>query len=352
MIWKTFSGRIAHRRAVDDLGSATPSSSQRLHSHLPWLCNFTMTLTPQAQAFLDLVAAQNRPRWEQLTPQQGRAVFAGLVDLFGEGPQISRVEDRLLPGDVPVRIYSDVGNDDRDSNRQPAVLYFHGGGWVLGDLETHDALCRRLAHASACTIIAVDYSRAPEARFPQALQECFDAMTYVADHAEALGLIPGRLAVAGDSAGGNLAAAVALKARDEGRTEIQLQVLIYPVIEPDFDRDSYQRFAEDFGLTRSTMQWFWQQYLGDQPPVPLAAPATAQSHAGLPTAHVITAEYDVLRDEGEAYADQLARAGVPTTTRRYEGNLHGFIQFAGMFDDGLLAASDIAKVLRQHLLAD
>lgn len=310
-----------------------------------------MSLTPQAQAFLDLLAFQNPPRWEQLTPEQGRAAFAGLIDLFGEGPEISRVEDRMLRGEVPVRIYSHFAENDGVKVQQPAVVYFHGGGWVLGDLDTHDALCRRLAHASACTIISVDYSRAPEARFPQALQECFDATTYIADHAESLRLIPGRLAVAGDSAGGNLAAAVALKARDEGRPEIKLQVLIYPVIEPAFDRNSYQQFADNFGLTRSSMQWFWKQYLGDQPPVPLAAPATSNSLVGLPAAHVITAEYDVLRDEGEAYARRLTDAGVPTTTRRYDGNLHGFIHFAGVFDDGLVATSEIANVLRQHLLA-
>lgn len=309
-----------------------------------------MPLTPQAQAFLDAVAAQNSPPWESLTPQEGRAAFSGLTELFGEGPVVSRVEDQTLPGGLGLRIYSDGSESGGRSARQPAVMYFHGGGWVLGNLDTHDALCRRLAKASGCTIVSVDYSLSPEARFPQPLQECYDATKYVSDHADELGVLAGRMAVAGDSAGGNLAAAVAIKARDEGSPSIKLQVLIYPVIEPKFDTDSYEQFADNHGLSRENMKWFWQQFLGDQAPTPLAAPAQSASLAGLPSAHVITAQYDVLRDEGEAYARSLAAAGVPTSTRRYDGNLHGFIHFAGIFDDGLRATDDVAAVLRNQLL--
>jgi acetyl esterase len=311
-----------------------------------------MTLTSQAQAFLDALAEQNPPPWEQLTPEEGRAAFAGLRDLFGEGPAITRVENRWFPGDLSVRVYSHFDDSALEGERQPAVMYFHGGGWVLGNLDTHDALCRRLARSSGCTILSVDYSLSPEARFPKAVEQCYAATAYVAEHAETFNICPDRLAVAGDSAGGNLAAAVAIKARDEAGPEIKLQVLVYPVIEPAFNRDSYQQFGENYGLTRSSMQWFWQQYLGPQQPAPLAVPSQAESLRGLPTAHVITAEYDVLRDEGEAYARRLADEGVPTTMRRYDGNLHGFIHFAGVFDDGLRAAGDIATVLRKHLRAE
>ena len=309
-----------------------------------------MPLTAQAQAFLDAVAAQNPPPWEDLTPQQGRDAFSGLIDLFGEGPSVSRIENASLPGGIDVRIYADSSGSNESDARQPAVLFFHGGGWVLGNLDTHDAMCRRLAKASGCTMISVDYSLSPEARFPTALRQCYDATTYVADHAEVLGVRSEHLAVMGDSAGGNLAAAVAIKARDEGGPAIKLQVLVYPVIEPNFETETYQRFAEKHGLSRSNMKWFWQQYLGDQEPVPLAAPLRADTLAGLPAAHVVTAEYDVLRDEGEAYARKLAADGVPATTRRYDGNLHGFIHFAGVFDDGLAATRDIGDVLKQHLL--
>jgi acetyl esterase len=308
-----------------------------------------MPLTDQAQAFLDAIARENPPPWETLAPREGREVFSSMTDLVGEGPSLARVENRSLPGDIHVRIFSDDSGDPA-AERQPAVLYFHGGGWVLGNLDTHDALCRRLAKDSACTIISVDYSLSPEARFPTALQQCYEATRYVAEHAEKFGVRRGRLAVAGDSAGGNLAAAVAIQTRDQGGPPIDLQVLIYPVIEPNFETETYCRFGENHGLTRGNMEWFWQQYLGDQEPVPLSAPIRGTSLAGLPRAHVITAEYDVLRDEGEAYAKKLSEAGVPTTVQRYDGNLHGFMHFAAAFDDGIEATRDVAKILNHHLL--
>ena len=282
-----------------------------------------MPLTTQAQAFLDALAEQDRPPWEELSPQEGREFFNGLGDIFGEGPELDYVEDKVIPGDVSIRVF----RDDADTPR-PAVMYFHGGGWVLGNTETHDALCRRIAKSSGCAVISVDYAISPENRFPKALEDCFAATTHVADSAGEFGIDPDRIAVAGDSAGGNLAAALTLKIRDEGGPAVNLQVLIYPVIEPDFQSESYRQFATEHGLTRTTMQWFWDQYLGDQPAGPLAAPSRAASHTGLPAAHVITAEYDVLRDEGEAYARQLEAAGVPTTCKRYDGNLHGFVHFA------------------------
>ncbi len=305
-----------------------------------------MPLTRQAQAFIDALAQTNPPGWHEMSPQEAREIFAGFSDRFGHGPELARVEDQIINDRIRVRLYSDSDS----GSPVPAVMYFHGGGWVLGNLQTHDALCRRLAKHSGCLIVAVDYSLAPEHRFPHALDDCFRATSFVANQAERLGAIPGKLAVMGDSAGGNLAAAVCLQSRDEGGPSIDLQVLIYPVIKPDFESHSYQQFAEGHGLTRTSMQWFWQQYLGDQTVSVLAAPSTADSLAGLPACHVITAEYDVLRDEGEAFAAQLKRAGVPTTLRRYDGNLHGFIHFAGVFDDGLTACRDIALALRSHLM--
>ncbi len=307
-----------------------------------------MPLTDQAQAFLEALAAADPPPWESLTPQEGREAFSSMTDLFGEGPSLARVENLSLPGDIQVRIFSDEEGGDKEPS--PAVLFFHGGGWVLGNLDTHDPFCRRLAKQSSCTIISVDYSLSPEARFPTALQQCYDATRYVAEHADEIGVLGDRLAIAGDSAGGNLAAAVAIKARDEGGPPIALQVLVYPVIEPNFETETYRQFGENHGLSRGNMEWFWQQYLGDQEPGPLAAPIRGTSLAGLPRAHVITAEYDVLRDEGEAYAKRLSEAGVPTTLRRYDGNLHGFLHFAAAFDDGISAATDVAKILNHHLL--
>jgi acetyl esterase len=303
-----------------------------------------MPLTQQAQAFLDAIAENNPPGWEQLSPQEGREAFDGFIELFGEGPDVSRVEDHTLPGDVKVRLYSDESGES-----QPAVMYFHGGGWVLGNIQTHDALCQRIAKASQCTVISVDYALAPENPFPKPLDDCYSAAATVARQASDFNIDPTRIAVAGDSAGGNLAAAVSIRARDQGGPSIKLQVLLYPVIEPDFDTESYRQFADSHGLTRANMQWFWEQYLGGQSAGPLAAINRADSLHGLPPAHVVTAQYDVLRDEGEAYARQLIAAGVPTTTKRYDGNLHGFVHFAGMFDDGLIATQEIAEVLKSHL---
>jgi acetyl esterase len=303
-----------------------------------------MPLTQQAKEFLNAIALSDPPQWQDMSPEEGRERFNSFTDLFGQGPEIAHVEDRTLPGDIDVRVYA---NSDEI---QPAVMYFHGGGWVLGNLETHDALCRRIAKDSECTIIAVDYALSPEHRYPKALEDCYNATKYVKKHGREFRINPRRLAVAGDSAGGNLAAAVALKARDENGPKIRHQILIYPVIEPNFDTESYQSLGTGHGLSRDTMQWFWEQYLGDQTADQYAAPGTADSLAGLPPAHVFIAEYDVLRDECESYAERINEAGGSASTSMYLGNLHGFIHFAGLFEDGIAATNKIVDVLRFTLV--
>ncbi len=279
-----------------------------------------------------------------MEPPNAREIFAEQGEVFGEGPSIDHVEDRVLPDGVRVRMFANASDQPR-----AAVIYFHGGGWVLGSVATHDALCRRIAAASGCCVVSVDYSLSPEHRYPKALEDCYSATCHVARFADQFAVDGDRIAVVGDSAGGNLAAAVAIRARDEGGPPIRLQVLVYPVIAPAFDSESYLEFAEGHGLSRVTMQWFWQQYLGDGLPDHLAAPSMTPSLAGLPPAHVITAEYDVLRDEGEKYARRLSDSGVPTTLKRYDGNLHGFVHFAGAFDDGILATNELAHVIKSKL---
>lgn len=302
-----------------------------------------MPLTEQAENFLRARANTNLPQWHEVAPPRARQLFESLTDHLGEAPAIRRVEDHTIDEMIPIRLFSDCDSP------APAVMYFHGGGWVLGNVRTHDAVCRRIAKTSGCVVIAVDYRLSPEHPFPTPLQDCIRATRYVSDHPEQLGVLPEKLALAGDSAGGNLAAAVALHCRDEGGPTVDLQVLLYPVIEPHFDTPSYLQFSDGFGLTRATMQWFWQQYLGDQIASEMAAPSQAKSLAGLPTTHIITAEYDVLRDEGESFAAKLQRAGVPTTLQRYKGNLHGFVHLAGAFDDGLRATQEIAQAINAHL---
>jgi acetyl esterase len=300
-------------------------------------------LHPQVKDYLDAVAAQNRPAWETMLPAESRRLFASFRAAFGEGPQLHRVVDCVIAEDVPVRVYRPSDEDDL-----PVVVYYHGGGWVLGDLDTHDALCRRLASETECVVVAVDYRRAPDAKFPGAFDDCWAATSHVSQHADELNIDPTRLVVAGDSAGGNLAAAVAIRAAEVGSPAISSQVLIYPVVEPNFETESYVVHAEGFGLSRNTMMWFWEQYLAGKEDAtnPYAVPSVATNLAALSPAHFITAEYDVLLSEGESYAKRLQDAGVPTTMRQYAGMIHGFVQLSGVFDVGRQAISDLAKHLR------
>ncbi len=309
-----------------------------------------MCLTQQSKEFLQNLEAQRTPPVESLPPAQGRRLFAALNRWHGERIEIEKVEDFLFPGNVKARLYRSTDSSGSGQEKmQPAVVYFHGGGWVLGNLDTHDVLCRHLAQKSQCTVIAIDYHLSPEAKYPLAFDQCYSAVTHTIDHASSLKINPDRVAVAGDSAGGNLAAAVALRARDSSGPDIDLQILIYPVLNPDFQQESYVKYSEGFGLTRGRMQWFWSQYLGSTMPDCYAAPGLSGNLKGLPTTHLITAEYDVLRSEGELYAKRLIDAGVPTTLKRYHGNLHGFVHFAGIFDDGHTAMTEIARYCGTHL---
>ncbi|TWT94590.1 alpha/beta hydrolase [Stieleria varia] len=304
-----------------------------------------MTLHPQSQAYVDLLRANPRPGWETMSVSDARLIFETFSAFAGRVESLNRVEDRMIE-DVPVRIYSDCSNCNE---LKPVVVYFHGGGWVLGSIDSHDALCRRIAKHSGCIVVSVDYVLAPERPYPGPLGDCADVTRWIATHGAEIGADQNRVAVAGDSAGGNLATAVTMALADEPFS-IRLQVLIYPVTAADFSTESYRQFSEGFGLTRANMQWFWQQHVGNPSGKlsPLAAPLHSRSLSGLPAAYVITAEYDVLRDEGEAYASRLAADGVRTTWRRVDGVLHGFMHFAGVFDLGEQAALEIAEFLKSE----
>ena len=304
-----------------------------------------MPLHPQAKSFLDLVAKKNAPPWEELAPSVSRTMFNGLTAFFGERPDLHDVRDQTIAGHIPVRCYH-----PSSGSALPVIMYFHGGGWVLGNIETHDTLCRQLALASGCAVISVDYRLAPEHPFPAAFDDCYEATQYVSKHAGELGLDPNRIVVAGDSAGGNLAAAVTLKARDKGTPNIHSQYLIYPVLEANFDTASYKDFATDHGLTRQTMQFFWNQYVQKEADRsnPYAAPLRADHLHGLPFTQIITAECDVLRDEGEQFATLLKKAGVEVELIRYEGMLHGFMHFAAAFDDGQRAIDQLGQAIKRR----
>ena len=305
-----------------------------------------MPLDPQAQALIASVAG-GKPV-EQMTPQEMRDALEERVRLTGGAPE---PVDQVVPGVVPgpagpiaVRIYTPKGGQAA----LPGLVYFHGGGWARGSLQTHDIVCRSLANGAGCVVVSVDYRMAPEHRFPAAFEDSLAATRWVAEHAAEIGIDPRRLAVGGDSAGGNLAAAVALAARDAGGPSLVHQLLIYPVTDYNFDTRSYADNAEGYMLTRAAMQHYWRLYLRDGSDGAdfRASPLRARDFGNLPPALVITAEFDPLRDEGRAYADRLREAGTPVLYREYPGMVHGFVTSAGVLDAGKQAVREAAAALK------
>jgi acetyl esterase len=303
-----------------------------------------MPLDPQARQVLDMMAAMGMGDLTAGTPVEVRARMENFPR--PEGEPIARVEDRQVPGpggNIPVRVYWPEGPSPK-----PALVWYHGGGWVLGNLDGSDATARSLANASGCVVISVDYRLAPEARFPAAADDCFAATQWVASNASALGIDARRIAVGGDSAGGNLAAVVAQQAKAKGGPAIGFQLLVYPVTDYGFGTASYRDNAEGYLLSKASMEWFWGYYLNSPADgeSPAASPMRAKDLSGLPRAHVITAEFDPLRDEGEAYAAKLKAAGVPVTCTRYDGMIHGFFGMTAAMDQAKDAMAEAAAALR------
>lgn len=304
---------------------------------------------PQVQVLLDQLAAAGGVPLDQLSPTEARAVFKNLSAL-DQPEEVTRVDDRLVPGDgndIPVRVYTP---EDAVGGSAPLLLWLHGGGWVIGDLDTADATARALANRSGAVTVSVDYRLAPEHPHPAALEDCLAALTWSVENAELLGVDASRVAVGGDSAGGNLAACLCQRVRDEFGPEIDFQLLVYPVTDCTASSQSYEDNAEGYFLTRDAMHWFIGHYLADcDPKDPRVSPLHADSLAGLPPALVITAEYDPLRDEGESYAAALKDAGVPTQVVRYDGQIHGFVGLAAVLDDGRHALDRAGAALRAAL---
>jgi acetyl esterase len=306
-----------------------------------------MPLDPEVKAYLDLLAAAgDRPNHELGVEEARRVIDARAAALFGPLDPVGSVVDQAIPGPagpVRVRIYE----PDASWRPYPVLAYFHGGGWVVGSLDSHDGVCRALTARTPCVVVAVDYRLAPEHRFPAAIDDAWAAAAWLAEHAASIGANPARIAVGGDSAGGNLAAAVGLRARDRG-LPLALQVLVYPVTDYDFDRPSYAAYADGYGLTREAMRWYWDLYLGSAGDGfdPQASPLRAADVAGVAPALVITAECDPLCDEGEEYAARLAKAGVPVTLTRYDGIIHGFFRMPGTISRAHHALDEAAAALR------
>ena len=308
-----------------------------------------MALDPQARALLDQMEASGTAPLSQQTPAEARAGFALLASLGGPPEEAVPTQDRTVPGvdgnDIPVRIYR-----PQSDQPLPVVVYFHGGGFVIGDIATHDTTCHRLAAGVPAVIVSVDYRLAPEHPFPAAVDDCEAATKWVSAHASEIGGDSSRLAVAGDSAGGNLSAVIARRARDAGGPPIAFQLLVYPATDMTRSMPSHTENGSGYLLDADAINWFMENYMGDADlRQPDASPLFVDDLSGLPPAFVLTAEFDPLRDEGEAYADRLREAGVQVAASRYDGMIHGFYGLDSMFDSATKATSETVTALRDAL---
>ncbi|MEO7459015.1 MAG: alpha/beta hydrolase [Acidimicrobiales bacterium] len=301
------------------------------------------------QPLLDAVAQTGGPGLHEVPPAEGRLMFKVLASMEA-CEDVERVDDRLIPGpdgDIPTRVYTPQA---AVGEAHGVLVWFHGGGWVIGDLDTADSTCRALANRAGCVVVSVDYRLAPEHAAPAALEDCMTALAWTVENFELLGVDASKVAVGGDSAGGNLAALVCQRVRDEFGPEIDFQLLVYPVTDLTLSHPSMDENAEGYVLTKASMEWFVGHYLGDADPKDASvSPLHADDLTGLPPALVITAEMDPLRDEGEAYAARLQEAGVPTELVRYAGQIHGFMGMATMLDDGKDAVERAGAALRAAL---
>jgi acetyl esterase len=306
-------------------------------------------LDPEIQPIIDLMEATPGPPDHLVPVAVARAADrVDSAEMSGPGEEVADVRDVEVPGPggpIRVRIYRPDGEVPL-----PLVAYVHGGGWVIGTLDTYDPLCRALANASGAVIASIDYRLAPEHPFPAAPDDVRAAVRWLAEHAEELGADPARIGIAGDSAGGNLATVTARRLRDEGGPGLRMQALIYPVCDCALDTPSYRENGRGFGLTMESMRRYWELYLdGADGRQPDASPLQAEDLAGLPPAFVLTVPDDVLCDEGEAYARALEAAGVPVTLCRYDGAVHGFFRWMAKAEISRRAVAEVGAALRAGL---
>ncbi len=303
-------------------------------------------LDPQIIEVLRKAEESGRKPADQLPPAEARSEYVELVrEQFGDVDEVHAVEDHDAGG-VPVRLYRPVETNELST----ALVYYHGGGFVIGSIETHEGITRGLAKRAGCVVVSVDYRLAPEHPYPAAVEDAWTAARWVSEHADELRLDPERIGVGGDSVGGTLAAIVARKGRDVGMP-FAAQLLLYPATSCRGDTPSYSLFSSGYGLTRDTMFWFWRQYLGDADGSADydISPAALQDLRRLPRAIVVTAEADILRDEAEAYAQRMFFSGVETEGYRYDGMVHGFLRMAGVVDRSRTALDEIAESLAPAL---
>jgi acetyl esterase len=318
-----------------------------------------MALDPQAADLIRRMAAFD----EMLPPppeDEREAVMAARdgfdkqsYELMGPAETMGSIEDLHVPrpgGEVPVRAYTPAAPLAEGQRLRPALLYLHGGGFIEGSLDSHDRLSRALSNGSGAVVVAVDYRLAPEHPFPSALEDCWTALSWLANHAGSLGADASRLAIAGDSAGGTLAAGLALRAGAAGGPPVALQVLLYPATDAAMDTPSYRELSDGWGLTREAMERSWRMYLDGHPAEdPAASPLRAEDLGAAPPALVLTCEYDLLRDDGQRYAERLREAGVPVREMQVEGMIHGYLRWRGVIDAAQGHLAEVCDAIRQAL---
>jgi acetyl esterase len=289
---------------------------------------------PQAAALLQQFQEQGMPPFEKMSVAEARQATMGFKGLMGEPKPVANVDDHLIgrpKGETAlgVRVYTPLGTPPF-----PILVYLHGSGWTIANVDVVDTVSRTLANVTAAVVVSVDYRKGPEHKYPAALDDCFEALQWAAEHAAEIGGNASLLGIIGDSAGGNLAAALTLLARERGEAKIAYQVLIYPAMDLAFNTTSYEENADGYLITRESMRWFWANYVNspEEAADPLVSPLRAPNLAGLPPALIITAGYDPLRDEGEAFGKRLKEAGVPVKATRYEDMIHGFLWMGGVLD--------------------
>lgn len=306
-----------------------------------------MPLDPQAEMLLKQMESAGAPPLNTLSPPDARRLTAAMFKVPpGTEEPVHKVENRSIPGpagQIPVRIYTPAG-----AGPFPLLVFIHGGGFVICDLESHDAACRSLTNQAKCVTVSIDYRLAPEHKFPAAVDDSYAAALWVSEHAKELNGDPNRMAIGGDSAGGNLSAVVSMLARDAGKPKICFQLLVYPATDAHRKTESHRKFT-DYFLTKEMIDYFIGHYLRGEADKndPRMSIALAKNFKDLPPAHIITAEFDPLRDEGEAYAETLRSAGVASTVTRYPGMIHGFFTMANVLDRGKKAVAEAAAHLRK-----
>jgi acetyl esterase len=291
----------------------------------------------KTRGFLESLRQASGPALYKLSPEQARAVLSGLQASIPVKKLPADIENRtILGGPNGTEVSIQIVRPPNNNKTFPTIMYFHGGGWVLGGFDTHERLVREIAVGAHAAVVFVNYTPSPEAKYPVPLEQAYAATKWVSENGQTINVNSSHLAVAGDSVGGNMAAAVALLAKDRGGPKIKYQVLFYPVTDANFDTPSYTAYQDGYFLTREAMKWFWDNYTSNQTnrKEPTISPlqASIEQLRGLPPALIINGEFDVLRDEGEAYAHKLIEAGVPVTGLRYHGTIHDFVMLNPLAD--------------------